>query len=58
MKRTLIPIVLHGLRKEMKSLLMKKYLVRFTIGKFYKDEIWLAVIPMDVCHIIGETMEV
>ena len=52
MKSTLTPIVLHGLRKEMKSLLIKKCLVKFTIGKFYKDEIWCDVIPMDACHIV------
>ena len=30
----------------------KRCLVKFTIGKFYKDEIWCDVIPMDAYHIL------
>lgn len=30
----------------------KRCLVRFTIGKFYKYEIWCDVILMDACHIL------
>ena len=30
----------------------KRCLVKFTIGKFYKDEIWCDVILMDACHIL------
>ena len=30
----------------------KRCLVKFTIGKFYKDEIWCDVIPMAAYHIL------
>ena len=29
-----------------------RYLVSFTIGKHYKDEIWCDVVPMDACHML------
>ncbi|GJV51146.1 reverse transcriptase domain-containing protein [Tanacetum coccineum] len=30
----------------------KRYLVKFSIGKKYKDEVWCEVIPMDAAHIL------
>ncbi|XP_071704974.1 uncharacterized protein [Rutidosis leptorrhynchoides] len=30
----------------------KRCLVQFSIGKFYKDEVWCEVIPMDACHLL------
>ena len=27
-------------------------LVSFTIGKYYQDEVWCDVVPMDVCHLL------
>ncbi|GFY81054.1 hypothetical protein Acr_01g0008630 [Actinidia rufa] len=28
------------------------YLVKFSIGKNYKDEVWCDVVPLEVCHIL------
>ena len=49
-----IPILtkLHGSKKGMKSPLIKRCLIKFSIGKTYKDEVWCDVIPMDVCHLL------
>lgn len=30
----------------------KRCLVKFSIKKFYKDELWFDVIPMDACHVL------
>ena len=29
-----------------------RFLVSFTIGKHYKDEIWCDVVSMDTCHML------
>ncbi|XP_059064254.1 uncharacterized protein LOC131856481 [Cryptomeria japonica] len=30
----------------------KRCLIKFSIGKNYKDEVWCDVIPMDACHVL------
>ena len=30
----------------------KRCLIKFSIGKTYKDEVWCDVIPMDACHLL------
>ena len=51
---TNIPILteLHGLKKGNEVTINKTCLIKFSIGKTYKDEVWCDVIPMDACHFL------
>ncbi|XP_071687037.1 uncharacterized protein [Rutidosis leptorrhynchoides] len=46
------PYQLTWLKKGNRIKVTKRCLVRFSIGKKYKDEVWCEVIPMDVCHLL------
>lgn len=39
-------------KKENEVTIDKRCLIKFSIGKTYKDEVWCDVIPMDACHVL------
>ena len=47
-----LPYCIAWFKKGNEVTIDKRCLIRFTIGKFYKDEIWCDVIPMDACHML------
>ncbi|GJS12981.1 RNA-directed DNA polymerase [Tanacetum coccineum] len=46
------PYTLSWFRKGNEVKVSKRCLVKFSIGKKYKDEVWCDVVPMDACHIL------
>nr|XP_028965045.1 uncharacterized protein LOC114827423 [Malus domestica] len=46
------PYRLSWLRKGNEVKVNQRCLVQFSIGKFYKDEVWGDVVPMDACHLL------
>ncbi|XP_071688487.1 uncharacterized protein [Rutidosis leptorrhynchoides] len=46
------PYQLTWLKKGNRIKVTKRCLVKFSIGKKYKDEVWCEVIPMDACHLL------
>ncbi|CAL2257293.1 unnamed protein product [Prunus armeniaca] len=46
------PYKLSWLQKGNEVKVNKKFLVQFSIGQNYKDEIWCDAVPMDACHLL------
>ena len=49
---TLKPYNLCWLQKGSDIKVKHRYLVSFTIGKHYRDEIWCDIVLMDACHLL------
>nr|GEX46065.1 hypothetical protein [Tanacetum cinerariifolium] len=46
------PYTFSWFRKGNEVKVSKRCLVKFLIGKKYKDEVWCDVVPMDACHVL------